>query len=79
MAPQSFTVTGCDDWLSKCREHMVMADQNERKATIRNADRILVLHHGRVVEQGRHADLLAAGGIYAKLHALQFGGEDQAA
>ncbi|MHB8707778.1 MAG: glycine--tRNA ligase subunit beta [Desulfuromonadales bacterium] len=35
MAPQPFAVSGCDDWLAKCREHMVMADQNERKATIR--------------------------------------------
>jgi len=35
MAPQQFAVTGCDDWLQRCREHFVMADQNERKATIR--------------------------------------------
>lgn len=35
MAPQEFTVTGCDDWLRKCREHFVTADQKERKATIR--------------------------------------------
>jgi len=36
MAPQQFTVSGCDDWLGKCREHFVMADQQERKATIRS-------------------------------------------
>ncbi|MCM2265390.1 MAG: glycine--tRNA ligase subunit beta [Desulfuromonadales bacterium] len=35
MAPQSFTVSGCDDWLKKCRDHFVMADQVERKTTIR--------------------------------------------
>ena len=35
MAPQEFTVSGCDDWLGKCRDHFVMADQEERKATIR--------------------------------------------
>jgi glycyl-tRNA synthetase beta chain len=35
MAPRPFAVTGCDDWLRKCRDHMVMADQHERKATIR--------------------------------------------
>jgi glycyl-tRNA synthetase beta chain len=35
MAPQTFTVAGCDDWLAKCREHFVMADPAERKTTIR--------------------------------------------
>jgi len=44
-----------------------------RLSTIRNADRIVVLHRGHLVEQGPHAELLAKGGIYAKLHALQFG------
>jgi len=43
-----------------------------RLATIQSADRILVLEAGRIVEEGRHADLLAAGGLYARLHALQF-------
>ena len=35
------------------------------------ADRILVLEHGRVIEEGRHAELLAAGARYARLFALQ--------
>lgn len=43
-----------------------------RLSTIENADRILVLHEGRVVEQGTHAALLALGGDYARLHRLQF-------
>jgi len=44
-----------------------------RLSTILAADRILVLHHGRLAEAGRHADLLARGGLYARLCELQFG------
>ena len=43
-----------------------------RLATVQNADRIVVMEHGRIVEQGRHAKLLAQGGVYARLAALQF-------
>ncbi|MCU1538210.1 MAG: transporter related protein [Humibacillus sp.] len=43
-----------------------------RLSTIRQADLIIVLERGRVVQMGRHADLLAAGGLYAVLHATQF-------
>jgi len=50
-----------------------------RLSTIERADRIVVLERGRVVESGRHAELLARGGVYAKLHQLQFAAEPLAA
>jgi len=43
-----------------------------RLATIRNADRILVMNAGRVAEEGDHKELLRKGGLYAELYALQF-------
>jgi ATP-binding cassette subfamily B protein len=44
-----------------------------RLATVQQADRIVVLEHGRIVAQGRHADLLQTSPLYAQLAALQFG------
>lgn len=54
--------------LLEARTAIVIA---HRLSTIRAADRILVLHQGRLVEQGTHGELVARGGVYARLHALQ--------
>ena len=44
-----------------------------RLSTIRKADKIVVLDQDRVVEVGRHLDLLNSGGVYARLHAINYG------
>jgi len=44
-----------------------------RLSTVRTADRILVFENGRILEEGRHADLVARGGAYARLHAVTLG------
>lgn len=51
------------------RTRLVIA---HRLATVRDADKIVVIDQGRVVEEGTHAALLAKGGLYARLHDLQF-------
>ncbi|GKT23441.1 ABC transporter transmembrane domain-containing protein [Acidovorax sp. SUPP3334] len=43
-----------------------------RLATVQNADRIVVMDQGQIVEEGRHAELVRQGGVYARLAALQF-------
>ncbi len=53
----------------KGRTTLVVA---HRLATVQQADRILVLDHGQLVEQGTHTELVARGGVYARLAALQF-------
>ncbi len=53
----------------KNRTTLVIA---HRLATVQQADRILVLDHGRLVEQGTHHELVQRGGVYARLAALQF-------
>ena len=56
--------------LAEGRTTLVIA---HRLATIRNADRIVVVTEQGIAEQGPHRDLVASGGIYSRLHAVQFG------
>lgn len=55
--------------LMQGRSTLVIA---HRLSTVQNADRIIVLDAGRIAEQGTHAELLAAGGLYASLYNMQF-------
>jgi len=55
--------------LTRDRTSIVIA---HRLSTIRNADRIIVLHHGELREQGTHDELLKQGGLYSRLHELQY-------
>jgi subfamily B ATP-binding cassette protein MsbA len=61
--------------LMRNRTTLVIA---HRLSTIEGADRIVVLDAGRVAEAGKHAELLAVGGIYARLHRLQYSQESLA-
>ena len=59
------------DALMQGRTTIIIA---HRHSTIEKADRIVVFSQGRIVEAGAHRDLVAAGGVYAGLHRLQFAG-----
>jgi subfamily B ATP-binding cassette protein MsbA len=60
------------DALMRDRTTVVIA---HRLSTVTGADLIYVIDKGRVVEQGTHAELLRAHGVYARLYALQFAGQ----
>jgi subfamily B ATP-binding cassette protein MsbA len=62
------------DELSRDRTTLVIA---HRLSTIQNADQIAVLDQGRVVEQGKHEELLAKGGHYSRLYSIQFSGNSE--
>jgi subfamily B ATP-binding cassette protein MsbA len=63
------TVQAALDALMAGRTTLVIA---HRLSTVERADRIVVMENGRIVESGRHAELLAKGGMYANLYRLQF-------
>jgi len=62
------------DSLTDNRTTLVIA---HRLSTIENADCILVMDNGKIIEQGRHSELLAKNGFYKKLHSMQFQEPDQ--
>lgn len=60
------------DALSKVLRNRTSIIIAHRLSTIQNVDRIIVMHKGRIVEEGTHRQLLARGGIYTKLYQLQY-------
>ncbi|QFP77471.1 ABC transporter ATP-binding protein [Deinococcus sp. AJ005] len=64
--------------LERLMQHRTTFVIAHRLSTIRNADRILVMNAGEVIEDGTHAELLAQGGLYRDLYELQFRQEQEA-
>jgi subfamily B ATP-binding cassette protein MsbA len=58
--------------LANLMQHRTTLVIAHRLSTVQRADRIVVLDRGRIVETGRHEELLRAGGLYQRLHAMQF-------
>ncbi|MCA8979499.1 MAG: ABC transporter ATP-binding protein, partial [Planctomycetes bacterium] len=68
--------SGTEAWIEDATTKLLQGRSSlvvaHRLSTVRRADRILVLHHGELRESGTHDELLALGGLYAKLYHLQF-------
>jgi len=62
--------------VARLLEHRTVFVIAHRLATVARADRIVVLDRGRIVEEGTHADLVQAGGLYSRLHRLELAGAD---
>ena len=61
--------------MSKMRDDRTTIAIAHRLSTIQDADQILVLNHGKIIERGKHDELLKAGGHYAELYELQSANE----
>ena len=70
-AESEAAIRGALDRLARGRTTLVIA---HRLSTVLDSDQIVVMDRGRIVEQGTHAELVALGGLYADLYALQFAG-----
>jgi ATP-binding cassette subfamily B protein len=68
-AESELAVQRAVDVLAQGRTTIIVA---HRLATVKKADRILVFDQGRIVAEGTHGDLVAEGGLYARLARLQF-------
>ncbi len=66
------------DALAEVMKHRTTLVIAHRLSTIENADQVIVLDHGQVMESGTHDELLAQDGVYAQLYQTQVGREDPA-